>query len=161
MKKNLLTFLLSLVCMTGAFAVNEVTDYAYVVLWNADGTCNVYKCADRPMIIPEEENLRFLVNDTEVLFPCTEVLKITFSTTPEVDTAVEEVKQNACFDLTQNYVKVTGLDDAKMVSIYSSDGKRMLNAKPSNGEVTIDISHLKKGVYIVQCGKTNFKFLKK
>ncbi len=161
MKKILTSFLLSLVCVAGTLSADEVKDYAYVVLWNADGTCNVYKCADRPMIIPEEENLRFLVNDTEILFPCTEVLKVTFSKTPEVDTAVEDVKQNTCFDLTQNHVKISGLDDTKTVSIYSSDGIRMLNAKPSDGEVSIDISHLKKGIYIVQCGKTNFKFLKK
>ncbi len=157
-----MALIMSTIFMGEVYASERIREYTYVVIWETDSTCNVYKSSDNPIIIPTADYLSLRVNGTEVQYPANKPFRITFSKTPDIDTAVEEVITKGMYEITQTQVSITGLDKTvKNASIYSVDGKQVLGAKTENGTVTLNISDFKAGIYVVKCGDVNFKFLKK
>lgn len=60
----------------------------------------------------------------------------------------------------KDYIKTAGNGDQKQdLSIYSLDGKLLLQGKYANDE-KIDITSLEKGVYVLKCSDKTFKFSK-
>lgn len=148
--------------MGRVYAADDVREYTYVVIWNADNSYNVYKCADRPMIFPSEGYLLLRVNDTEIQFPADQPRKFTFSKAEDIESGVSDVQSKGLFDVTQDKLNISGLKKGvKVAGIYSADGKQMMQGKTADGKVCLDVSGLKPGIYVVQCGDVKFKFLKK
>ncbi len=161
MKRILPAFLASALLCGGVYA-DDVREYTYLMVWNSDSTYNTYKCADRPVVYCAEDYLQLKVNDTEVSYPANQALKFTFSKTEQAETGINTPSSEGLFDITQKNFVATGLaENVKAVSIYSVDGKRVMQKNTSGGSVAMDISMLKAGIYVVQCGSVNFKFLKK
>ncbi len=160
--KKFLFILVAYFMAIGKLYADDFWEYAYVFAWSPDGKCTVYKCVDEPVLIPQEEGLAICVNGEEVQIIMDGVCKFTFSKTGDVDTVVPEVLSKGVCEVTKNTVTLTGIDGGvKMAGVYSTDGKHLLQGKVSDGSVSLNISGLKSGVYVVQCGSVNFKFLKK
>ena len=160
MKKKLLLTLFTMLLTAGqAWAQWEQQKrVTQVVVWNADQTYTVYKCADQPTINMQDDQMVLTVNDTQVYYPANEVRKFTFddgSLTP-----VERTKKQATFDITQERIVVSDLGQGS-VNVYDANGRQMAAAKSEGGQATVNISQLRRGVYVVKAGNTNFKFLKR
>ena len=159
---RLLLLLVGCMCAVGKVgASDKIEDYIYVFIWNSDGTNCVYKCADRPAIIPTKECLLLRVNGTEIQYPINEFRKFSFGKTEDFESGIQTPSTQAVYEITQNAVRISGLKNTVTARIYSADGKNVSSEKSSAGRVTLDISQLKAGVYVVKCGTENFKFLKK
>lgn len=159
---RLLLLLVGCMCAVGKVgASDKIEDYIYVFIWNSDGTNSVYKCAERPAIIPTKDCLLLRVNGTEIQYPINEFRKFSFGKAEDVESGIQASSTQAVFEIAQNEICVYGLKEAKTANVYATDGKRMLSGKVSAGRVAFDVSKLKTGVYVVKCGNENFKFLKK
>ena len=159
---KLLLLLMACICVVSKVcASDKIEDYTYVLIWNADGTNCAYKCADRPAIIPTKECLVLRVNGTEVQYPINEFRKFSFGKTDDFESGIQTPSTQAVFEVTQNEIRISGLKGTKTAHVYATDGKNMLSGKASSGQITLDVSKLKAGVYVVKCGTENFKFLKK
>ena len=59
-------------------------------------------------------------------------------------------------------VRMTGVDEATKVALYSIDGKRMsMDAECNGDEVTIHLGGLQRGFYVIKTNKQSFKIYKK
>lgn len=161
MKKFLFLLMITFTVMANVYASDKVEDYTYVVIWNSDNTNNVYKCADRPTIYPTSENLVLRTNHTEVLYPITEARKFTFGKSEDYESGIKTAETHALYEITANMVRISGLKQSTAASIFSTDGKCMMQKKSSKGEISFNITGLRNGVYVVKCGTETFKFLKK
>ena len=161
MKRIYFFLMVCLLTIGKMFATDKVTDYTYLLIWNSDSTYNVYKCAERPVVIPTAECLLLRINGTEIQYPINEARKFTFGKTEDFESGVKNPEANALYEITPNMVRITGVKKAGSAGIFSTDGKCMMQGKSQEGEITFDITSLKSGVYVIKCGTENFKFLKK
>ena len=82
---RLLLLLVGCMCAVGKVgASDKIEDYIYVFIWNSDGTNSVYKCAERPAIIPTKDCLLLRVNGTEIQYPINEFRKFSFGKAEDV-----------------------------------------------------------------------------
>ena len=58
-------------------------------------------------------------------------------------------------------MQISGCGDAEKAVVYALDGKQMAEAPVANGVTTIQVGHLKTGVYVVRVGNKSLKFTKK
>ena len=56
---------------------------------------------------------------------------------------------------------ISGCGANSQAELYASDGRLVGGAPVSNGVTTIQVGHLKRGVYFVKVGKKSLKFMKK
>jgi len=131
-----------------------------VLIWNADGTYAAYKCSEQPTVMTDSLQLMITFNDGTLLtFPSTEVRKFTFDDAQL--TPVEQLAKQATFDINQQAISVTDLKAGAAVMVYDSNGRLMAKAKAKDGKARVNISNLRRGVYVVKAGSNNFKFLKR
>ena len=162
MNKKLLLLLMVLISSTGqllAQSWDSTAKITQVVVWNSDSTYTVYKCTDHPSVAVNETNLVITVNGTDVLFPANEVRKFTFD--DEQLTVIEDVTTQGTYEITQDAINVDNLKDGTILTIYDTNGRLIAQNKSANGTVSVNISNLPNGVYVVKAGNTNFKFLKR
>ena len=162
MNKKLLLLLMVLIGSTGrllAQSWDSTAKITQVLVWNSDSTYTVYKCTDHPSVAVNETNLVITVNGTDVLFPANEVRKFTFA--EDGQTAIEDVTTQGTYEITQDAITVDNLKDGIVMTIYDTNGRLIAQSKSANGTVSVNISNLPNGVYIVKAGNTNFKFLKR
>ena len=58
-------------------------------------------------------------------------------------------------------MQISGCGDASEAVVYALDGKQMAEAPVANGVTTVQVGHLKAGVYVVRVGNKALKFTKK
>lgn len=82
---------------------------------------------------------------------------------PVTDIANEPAPNRFTFEYVDGQtVRMTGVDEAMQVAIYSIDGKRMaMDAERNGDEVTIRLGDLQRGFYIIKTNKQSFKIYKK
>ncbi|MBR4698710.1 MAG: T9SS type A sorting domain-containing protein [Prevotella sp.] len=82
---------------------------------------------------------------------------------PVTDIANEPTPNRFTFEYVDGQtVRMTGVDEAMQVALYSIDGKRMSTDAERNGdEVTIHLAGLQHGFYIIKTNKQSFKIYKK
>lgn len=75
---------------------------------------------------------------------------------------VEEIEQETTsFKITPNILEAKNLDPDSFLFIYDISGKKVKSATADpSGFVSIDISEMGRGIYIVNTKKNNFKFQK-
>ena len=162
MKKTLLSMILMLVLGTAqTWAQWEAeTRISRVLVWNNDGKYNVFKCSDHPEVTVDSLFLSISVGASTVLqFPADEVRKFTFD--DEQMTPVEQVNKQALFDILPDAILVSDLPKGSAVLVYDANGRLRSKAKVSDGQARVNTSALRRGVYVVKAGNTNFKFLKR
>jgi hypothetical protein len=58
-------------------------------------------------------------------------------------------------------MQISGCGDASEAVVYALDGKQVAEAPVANGVTTVQVGHLKAGVYVVRVGNKALKFTKK
>lgn len=90
------------------------------------------------------------------------VNKLTFADATSVENILNDAKHvRVAPNPVRDYLHITGSDllIGKELSIYSVAGQNILNLSNWDGK-DIDVSHLSKGIYIVNINSTTLKFVK-
>jgi len=95
----------------------------------------------------------------EVTFPSATLLSVK-SETMTVEFPFTEVEKITFSDTADGVGTLTVRDGADRVCIYDLSGKLVHQAKAQQGRVTIDLSSLRPGVYVVKDGKRTYKVQK-
>lgn len=162
MKKYIIAIAAALATAFGASAA----DYAYTLVLNrADGTKSNFLFSDIPIATIEGDDLNILENITgiSVIVPIADIVNFTFEKELIPD-GVENVSLEAArvsFALTRESLDVKGLSESTEVLIFDAKGALCVKgSSDSNGAITLDISSLDKGVFLVKAGNNSFKFIR-
>ncbi|MBQ7422555.1 MAG: T9SS type A sorting domain-containing protein [Prevotella sp.] len=92
---------------------------------------------------------------TETLGSNTEISLVFDETTNIAD--IQAFRLNA---IVGNQLNIKGLAGDTNLAVYDATGKLMASTRSNGSEATIDISHFRKGVYVLQAGNQVVKFVK-
>lgn len=146
MKRFFLTFLLLLgMCCNSAFAVHQL------VIELTDGSTIKYVLADAPVITFPDTQLRITSSQAETRYERELVRRFYFEdATDDIKVVTVDRKELRIDYSTADQVTIHGLNDASLVSVYDLAGKQILPIAVADGNiVTLDLSHLASGVYII------------
>ncbi len=149
-----------------AAAAQAATLYDYsLVITKKSGEAVTYMFRNQPVATFEGTDMAITetaVNGAKVLYPMTDIEKMTFSKAERsgVETVVSG-ENTAAFAIDATSITASGLKPEAGLTIFSLDGKKMADAKAdADGAATIDISGLAPGAYIVATAGNSFKFIK-
>ena len=158
MRKILL--LIALCAATGAMMAQDAPVQRLNV-WKMDGTQIQFLLSDEPVTTFENGNLVITTNQGVFSYPLAQMKKYTHEGLPEgidvptVAPGTIMVRQN------NEQMLIEGLPDNQLVEVYSVDGKLILSQRSIAGQATLlNFVAQPQGTYIVNVGKTSFKFVK-
>lgn len=155
MKKLLVLFIAVFAMFQVAQAENDGDN---LLIKTKDGNTVAYSLTTRPVVTFAGSDLVLTSTDVEVKYPIANVEEITF-----VDaSAINEIKgDKVAFAINGQVINAKGLANGELVQVYNIDGKAIAQASANaEGTVTVDISTLGKGVYVIKAGKMSYKILK-
>lgn len=130
-----------------------------LVVWQTDNSKAYFNMEDEPKTTFEETDLVITTKTNVVRYPLSKILRYTFE---GESLGIKEVKEGGVL-LSQHKddITVTGLPKSGIVNVYSTDGKLLLS-KHSDGSdrITISLSSLPSGLYIIKAGSINYKYMK-
>ena len=126
-----------------------------------DGSQLQFLLTDEPVTTFENGNLVITTNQGVYSYPLAQMKKYTHEGLPEgidvptVAPGTIMVRQN------NEAILIDGLPDNVVVDVYSADGKLILSQRSTAGQSTLlNLVAQPQGTYIVNVGKTSFKFVK-
>ncbi len=134
-------------------------DVTCMVLTLTDGTVNRFALTGNPTVTYEGENLVVNTGDEQFTTTLSGISQLTFE---QVSTGIGEmVEESPKPVFTPGQARFEGLKTHAVVSIYTIDGK-MQNSMRANeeGTVSIDLSTLPQGVYILRTPNQSYKIKK-
>lgn len=162
---------LSILFLLLAFSVHilhaEDDKLAYqMVAWFNEGF-DIEKLAvpfsENPQIKVEGKMIRLISENEEygeLYFTHDNLNKFTLEVIPVVPTAVDTKEHVDTFTLRSNKLSIYGRPNM-LVCVYDEVGKLIQGHRTNeNGYIEINILSLQRGSYIVQCGKSSFKFIR-
>lgn len=90
-----------------------------------------------------------------------EEINILFSYGPNTPTAMEEVRVFTFDGIVGGRLSIGGLEEGTAVQVFDLTGKTVASAHAAEGQVSIDVTVLGRGVYVARAGKQAIKFIKK
>ncbi len=130
-----------------------------MVLTLTDGTINRFALTDAPMVTYEGDNLVVSAGEEQFTTALSGISQLTFEQVPTGINEMSEESPKPVF--TPGQARFEGLKTHATVNIYTIDGK-MLNSMRANEEgiVSIDLSTLPQGVYILRTPNQSYKIKK-
>lgn len=158
--KKLLLFLVASFGLCRVSAQTTVTDYTRVLVWDDAGTYTTLLCVDHPTVRIVGNDLVITVNGATLSYAAERVRKFTFPANGEgqEDDGMEMVKEGVTVHLTVTELTLTKLPEGTMLRIYDAAGRLRLTQAAVGGCVHVVLGDLPPGIYVVQAGKSNFKF---
>lgn len=152
MMKRALSIFLALVLISPTFAEKKVC----VVIHESQGQ-TAFDLQQKPVVSFQANDVRLVCGEVDVLYPLDDYLKMTID---EVDlgTSIDPSHQGS-FSITGDMISARGCD---VLTLYTTDGKNLLTTKANaDGEATLSLEKLHKGVYLVKTNINTFKISKK
>ena len=152
-------------CMT--FSAWCQGEYTTLVVEMNDGSSVNYILSPKPQISMGEETICITTGDNgmEVTYPDAQVKRFSFRAFDPVKIEETELPENV---LRVKYVNgqsvvISGTAATDRIALYTLNGQQMQGGiSVADGETTIDIASLPKGVYIINVSnKQSFKILKR
>ena len=154
MRKYLLLIMLAVAAFV---ARGATTNYSMVHLHLNDGSKTDIVLTDDLVLSFSETHLLAKAAGVEVEVPKADLLKITHSG----DSGVTEVEGNdTSFAFNGNALIFNGLPAGSIIEVYSMAGQLVLSEQ-AEGEVTVSLSDLAAGAYVVKANQTSYKILVK
>lgn len=149
--KKLLLFFFSIAAL-----VCHAEKVLCVVIYDTEGR-TAFSLQQRPVVSFTETDVKLSCNQTEVLYSLDNYLKLTIEET-DTETTIEKVGHDN-FIINSKEISAHGVES---MALYTIDGKLITSGKADNeGKITIPVSQLKSGIYIVNTSNKSFKFIKK
>ncbi len=130
-----------------------------MVLTLTDGTINRFALTDTPVVTYEGENLVVSIGDEQFTTTLSGISQLTFE---QVSTGISEmVGESPKSAFTPGQARFEGLKTHAIVSIYTIDGKMLSSMRANDeGTVSIDLSTLPHGFYILRTPNQSYKIKK-
>ena len=158
MKKILL--LIFLCAVTGAMMAQEASVQKLNV-WKMDGTQIQFLLTDEPVTTFENGNLVITTNQGVYSYPLAQMKKYTHEGLPEGIDVPTVAPGDILVRQNNEQLLIEGIPDNQLVEVYSAEGKLILNQRAVGGQSTLlNLTLQPQGTYIVNIGKTSFKFVK-
>lgn len=149
--------------MATAFGASAV-DYIHTLIVNkTDGTKVEYKFENVPVATIEGDDLKIelLTTSESVLYPIADIVNFTFEKELSGVDNISSDEARVSFGITRESLEASGLASGAELSVYNAAGMLCVKAVcGDNGSVSVDISTLDKGVYVVNAGNNTFKFIR-
>ena len=132
-----------------------------VVVETSAGQRMEYLLSDLPRIVHSDATVTLTTATATVELQTAEVAKVYLATTT-IDTAVREVTQDGKVRLSADHAVLSGYAPREAVGLYATDGRLLKQlATDANGHLTITLSQLRAGTYIIKTKQQSIKFTKK
>ena len=153
--------LIALFAAIGAMMAQDSMPVQKLNVWKMDGSMISFLLTDEPVTTFENGNLVITTNQGVFSYPLAQMKKYTHEglpegiETPSVAPGTILVRQN------DEQMLIEGIPDNQLVEVYSADGKLILSKRAVGGQSTLlSLIGQPQGAYIVNIGKTSFKFVK-
>lgn len=159
---NIKTILLTL----GLFGVSSVNSLAQsfvkgVVIETAGGQQTEYALTDTPKLTYDGSMVTLTTTKVSVYYTASNIVKVML--TDISSTGIDDVENGrADIQLSNDEVRMSGLVAGEKVTLYYVNGTLHSTWKATSaGELTISLSDLKQGVYIIYANHQSFKVIRK
>lgn len=130
-----------------------------LVIHRTDGTTTVFALDEQPVTSFTRDDLVITTSTDSYSYPLTNIQRFTY----ENATTVNSIRHTGILVAQRGgYLVVSGLQAGQIVTLYGIDGRQMATAQAyGSAPVSIPLSHLPGGVYVVKADCVTFKILKK
>lgn len=147
-------------------AEDDTPAYQLVALFNEGFSLDKMEVpfSENPQIMVEGSEVRFVWDSDELIFTHGDLSQFTLEVIldiPEVPTSIDSEEQTTPFVLHSGELMVYGKRNT-LLRIYDDTGR--LIYKQAIGEkeyAKVDFHSFQRGTYVVRCGNSSFKFLRK
>ena len=136
-------------------------DYWFVV-WTGSGGRISYPLTERPKVTHSGETLTVTTTATAVEYPKQAVSKFTLSDT-EIG-GVERISADRAGELSRkgNTMELSGFAAGSTVNVFNTGGQRLISeCTLEDGTLSLDLSPLGSGIYIISTGSITHKIIKR
>ena len=153
MKKKLVTIIFALLAIASGASAD---DGVWVELQNGEKQGFVF--ADKPKITYETENLVLTSTEATATFPITDIKRIYFDDVATTVTTVNSDGKGKVVRVTGNGAEFFGFAAGTPVAVYALSGKSLLQSQVGqDGTLTVNLSTLPQGTYIIRAEKSTLK----
>ena len=142
------------------FIGRGVTMAQRLVIWQKDGSKVSYNLDEQPKTTFTTEDLVITTATSTISYPLAKIQRYTYE---GAQLSVRDVKsQGISISHDGDLIIVKGLASGKNVTVYSMDGVQLLS-KLSDGteQLTLSLSSLPLGAYVIKADEITYKFLKR
>ena len=159
MKKLLIIFMIFLLSASVYAQEKKVLG-----IYMTDGTMVCFLLNEKPVLTFVDDAVKVVSTSEEALIKRSLVDHFEFLA--EVPTDINDVKENSGVgenvELDGDAIRVSGLPQGCKVQVYSVNGQAQITAVAGeDGNVTLHLGSLSKGIYLVNYNKTTIKFIKR
>ena len=160
-RKKLLLIGLLLLFLPFSLHLRAQTQKECVVIETVAGQRMEYLLTEKPRIVQNDATVTLTTTSTSLEFKTSEVAKVYVATsTTGIANATKETAGK--MELVGDMLVLTGYDPHEPVSLFTSDGKMLQRQKTDDqGYLTISLSQLQTGIYIIKTKQQSIKFIKK
>ena len=160
--KYLQTFLTSLMlCSIGITKAHAQSTVKGVVIETAGGQRTEYALTEAPRLTYDGNTVTLTTTKVSVDYTTSNILKVML--TDISSTGINDVESSLGNILLSNdEVRMSGLAADESVTLYNTNGMLLSTWKAtSTGELTINLSDLSRGIYIIKTNHQSFKVTRK
>jgi hypothetical protein len=159
MKKLLIIFMIFLLSASVYAQEKKVLG-----IYMTDGTMVCFLLNEKPVLTFVDDAVKVVSTSEEALIKRSLVDHFEFLA--EVPTDINDVKENSGvgenLELDGDAIRVSGLPQGCKVQVYSVNGQAQITAVAGeDGNVTLQLGSLSKGIYLVNYNETTIKFIKR
>ena len=154
MKKILTLFLFLLAFSQQAMAQDKAT----LVLYHADGTTTDVALYLKPRVVFDGDMVRITSTVLDMEYPKANILRFSYKGS---GTGITAPKNDADYTREGDRLVFHGISSSDKVAVYNSDGIRVpVHLSAASDGVTLSISSIPKGVYVLSVNGKTSKFVK-
>lgn len=130
-----------------------------LVIWQKDGSKVYYNLDESPKTTFTPEELVMTTSTAVIKYPLANILRYTYET--EATNIGEMKSPNIGIKQNGDELIVVGLPLGKSITVFSADGKQLMS-KRSDGSnrLTLSLSGLPAGVYVIKAENMTYKLMK-
>lgn len=153
--------LIALFAAIGAMMAQDSMPVQKLNVWKMDGSMISFLLTDEPVTTFENGNLVITTNQGVFSYPLAQMKKYTHEGLPEGIETPSVAPGDILVRQNDEQMLIEGIPDNQLVKVYSADGKLILSKHAVGGQSTLlSLIGQPQGAYIVNIGKTSFKFVK-
>lgn len=141
------------------FIGRGVTMAQHLIIWQKDGSKVSYDLDEQPKTTFTTEDLVVTTATTTISYPLSKIQRYTYE---GAQLSVRDVKaQGISISHDDDRIIVKGLASGKTVSVYTIGGVQLLTKISDGAErLTLSLSSLPLGVYVIKADEITYKFTK-
>lgn len=150
-----------MVAMAAALLISQGAAAEYLIVSFRDGTTTSFDLEDRPVVSLQTPMMTIKASTVEAEYDCDSVEKFVIGDPGSTAPALAEGETRLTYR-DRNSASVSGLEPGTRVTLYSTDGKTAASAvADASGSVTLDLSALSAGTYIISVSNgQSFKLIR-